>query len=809
MPHNKKGIAGIIVGPMTRVRTRAWPSFQRGAAIFLASATIAACDAHGISNPGTLATLTVSPVATLISGSSVQLIAVGRDASGRVIAVTPTWSVAARGGTVSANGMFTAGAAAGFFANTAVATVGSISGSASITVVSGAIATITVVPNPATLAVAATQQFFATAKDASGNLVQFLPTWSVVAGGGTIDSAGNFTGGATPGTYASSVQASHNGITGFATVNVTAGPLGTMAVLPGVATMVAGAKQQFSAVGKDASGNSVPIAATWTVVSYGGTIDQGGLFTAGTVPGTYAGTIQATSGTLTATATVVLTAGPLSSISVTPSPVSMAINSTQQFTAIGKDAGGNVVAIAPAWSVVTASNGASITPAGLYTAGTVTGTFVNKVRATSGGVSGYATITGTAGPLATITVAPNPVSMQSDGTHQFTAIGSDANGNVFVLAPVWAVVNGGGSINPTTGAFTAGRTAGTFSNTVQATSGAITGTATVTVTSAPPVGIITTFETFSVGAIDGQQDWQSYGGLGALPPANPIFTHCAVYDQVIADNTAAAATYSYPAFGAKSLRISNAVTSGCFTDNTFSSRTAHPAGQAGARTTSTNGLIDYALAGGVLQDHFEAEWSFASTVPGAQQPGLQVTVSPARGDNLRMGWVQMTDLSDGLAVIFGEWVSTVSGGTSATGAPRLTTVAHGLDRHVPHTILISMNFLAGPNNDVVQLYVDDVLAHTGTSWENYYTYDALGQSEFGGAPPIVNRLLFRTGGELGRGITGVAAPATLGYGFVIDNLRQATFMVGSAADVLTRNMRARAAAAAMQRAGSRAQRQWP
>src|ERR1019366_8987565 len=102
-------------------------------------------------------------------------------------------------------------------------------------------------------------------------------------------------------------------------------------------------------------------------------------------------------------------------------------------------------------------------------------------------------------------------------------------------------------------------------------------------------------------------------GLGAPPPANPLDTHCAVYDHVIADNKAAEDAYRYVLFGRRSLRISNAVTSGCYTDQTFSSRTANYAGQTGAWTTSPNGLVNYALPGGVLQNHFEAEWSLAST----------------------------------------------------------------------------------------------------------------------------------------------------------------------------------------------------
>jgi hypothetical protein len=83
-------------------------------------------------------------------------------------------------------------------------------------------------------------------------------------------------------------------------------------------------------------------------------------------------------------------------------------------------------------------------------------------------------------------VTPNPVTLPANSTQQFSATGKDANGNAMAINPVWTVVNGGGSIDANTGLFTAGATAGTFSNTVTATSGSVSGTATVTVTVGPP-----------------------------------------------------------------------------------------------------------------------------------------------------------------------------------------------------------------------------------------------------------------------------------------------------------------------------------
>src|SRR5262245_59207480 len=79
------------------------------------------------------------------------------------------------------------------------------------------------------------------------------------------------------------------------------------------------------------------------------------------------------------------------------------------------------------------------------------------------------------------------------------------------------------------------------------------------------------FEGFTLGAIHGQFDWQSVGGAGSTSTVSK----CATYDHVIAGTALPAA------FGSRSLRISNAVTSGCYSDQTFSQRAVDIAGQAG------------------------------------------------------------------------------------------------------------------------------------------------------------------------------------------------------------------------------------
>ncbi|MHB1095513.1 MAG: ice-binding family protein [Gemmatimonadaceae bacterium] len=512
-----------------RIR-RALTPIRGHARVFLAAVLVvafaAACDVHGISEPGTLKSITVTPNATLIVGGTQQMVAVGYDAEGRAIAITPTWSVAAGGGTVASAGMFTAGSTTGVFTNTVVASVGAISGQASITVTAGPLASITVVPTPVTLAVTATQQFTAVGKDAGGNIVAFNATWSIVAGGGAINASGLFTAGGTPGSYVNTVQASNNDIKGFATVIVTPGPLASLTITPNPDTLIVLASRQFMVVGKDASGNVLSIAAAWSVVAGGGTIDNVGVFTAGTTPGTYTNTVKATSGSLSATATVVVKVGPLATITVTPNPATLAINITQQFVAVGRDVGDNILPITPVWSVV-AGGGTINATTGLFTAGTLPGTYTNTVRASVGLLGGFATVIVTTGPLASITVTPNPASVQVNNTQSFIAIGRDAGGNVFIMTPVWSVINGGGSINASTGLFTAGAVAGTYTNTVQATSGSVSGTATVNVTAIVPVlATITVSPDPASMLTNATQLFTAVGrdGLGVIIPIAPVWT---------------------------------------------------------------------------------------------------------------------------------------------------------------------------------------------------------------------------------------------------------------------------------------------
>ena len=232
--------------------------------------------------------------------------------------------------------------------------------------------------------------------------------------------------------------------------------------------------------------------------------------------------------------------------------------------------------------------------------------------------------------------------------------------------------------------------------------------------------------TYSLGDINGQDGWIKTGG----------------YDVVVANNG------GIPGFGTQSMRISNAVTSSSFGDHAFSKPIANEAGE----TSAANGGI----SGGTRQNRFAAEWKFTSASPGAEQTGLSVVASPDRGDGARMSWIQMADTPTGLQVNFYDYQA-VLGNTCGSGANFVfTTVASGLARNAVHTIRVEMDFVDGIRNDIVRVYVNGALLHTGTSWEDYFRDCESNPTR------TVDSVLFR--------VSGTAAPATSGFGFFIDGL---------------------------------------
>lgn len=179
----------------------------------------------------------------------------------------------------------------------------------------------------------------------------------------------------------------------------------------------------------------------------------------------------------------------LASIVVTPD-ANVSVNSSHQFTAVGRDVKGKLFEFTPAWAVI--AEGGTISGTGLFTAGNVAGRYPYTVRATSDGITGLATVVVTPAPvpplkrapgLASITVTPvEPDSLPVGTTLQYVAVARDSSGTVVTVPLTWSVVAGGGTIT-SDGLFTAGTVTGAFPNTIRARNGTIEGFTSVTVAS--------------------------------------------------------------------------------------------------------------------------------------------------------------------------------------------------------------------------------------------------------------------------------------------------------------------------------------
>ena len=468
--------------------------------------------------PGALARLSISPLATTLPVNGLQrFFAIGKDAAGNTVPVTPVWSVVGGGGTISVDGLFTAGRSAGVFVDTVKVSSGLLSDYVTVTVTSDTLSVITVTPSLVSLATGTTQLFTAFGRDVNGNSVAISPTWSTVSGG-TIASTGLLTAGTLSGSFTDTVRATVGGITGLASFTVTPGPLASITITGPSSTMALNSTLQFTATGRDANGNLVSLTPSWSVVAGGGTITSLGLFSSGTVAGTFTNTIRAASGTLSATATVTVTPGALASLAITPLSSTLNIGQVQLMSATGRDAFNNVVAVTPTWAVLT--GGGAITPTGSFTAGSVSGTFTDTIRASSGTITALASIIVNPGALASIVVTGNTPAVTVNTTRQLAASGRDSSGNVVPVTVVWSVLAGGGTIS-TGGLFTAGNVAGTFTNTISAASGAISGLATMTVSGLPPgaiaLGSASTYAVLAGSAIVNAGPTALTGDVGLRP----------------------------------------------------------------------------------------------------------------------------------------------------------------------------------------------------------------------------------------------------------------------------------------------------
>ena len=307
------------------------------------------------------------------------------------------------------------------------------------TISAGPLAVLTVTPQTIALTADQTQLFTVTGVDAFGNAVAEIGTitWSGGDGIGTIDPAtgefeANFVGQTTV-TATSSID-NISGSSGAITVSP--GVLAVLTVSPDTASLTADDTQTFTVSGVDANGNVVTELGT---ITWTGGAGIGTISAASPTTGAFEANIVGT-GSVTATSSIndisdttgdiVVTAGALAALTVSPNTADLTADDTQQFTLAGADADGNVIDPLPAGTWAVTGGIGAIDAAGLFAATTVgTGTVTANIGAVSG-ASGNINVA--AGAPAEIVLASDRTKVASGGkgTAALTATFKDADGNL-------------------------------------------------------------------------------------------------------------------------------------------------------------------------------------------------------------------------------------------------------------------------------------------------------------------------------------------------------------------------------------------
>ncbi len=353
-------------------------------------------------------------------------------------------------------------------------------GSASLTALS-------VTPSAVSIAVAATVSLHVAGTYSDGSTKDLTPsvTWSSSDPNAASVSASGVATGVATGVV--TVTARSGSLAGSATVTVnSAGTNLTSIVLsPTNPSIPINTTQQLTATGTYGDGSSRDLTAVVTWSS--STIANATVDVTGLVKGIAAGsaTITATLGSVSQSSSVTITAPSITSISVTPEDVTLAIGIGQQFTASAIYSDGSIQDLVS--GVTWASSTTSVATidnnglASILAAGTTT------ITATVGSFTDSTTITVVPAHLTSITLSPATVSMAAGTQQQFTATGNFDDGSTQVLTSgQWSSsalsvlsvdANGlGVAVGPGT-------------TTVTVTSGTISGTASVTVTNAMLVSL--------------------------------------------------------------------------------------------------------------------------------------------------------------------------------------------------------------------------------------------------------------------------------------------------------------------------------
>jgi len=451
-----------------------------------------------------LVSISVSPANVQIAvGNRQSFAATGSltDGSTQELTSSLTWASSNSAvATIDNSGVATGGSTG---ITTISVTSGSITGTTTLTVTAAVLNAITVNPTAASIPLGTTQQFTASGSFSDGSTQDVTATAHWSSSDGTVATVSNTVGSqglaSALASGAVTITAASGSVSGSGNLTVTAASLVSIAITPLNPAIPLGTSQQFAATGTYTDGTTKDITptVTWTssipsVAVISNAIQSQGLATSA---GTGTTSITGTQAAQTTSTNLTVSAANLISIAVTPTTASIAVGSTQQFTATGTytDGGTQDLTGTVAWSVSNLAAATISNSPGSQGLATGTGSGFTTVIATSGVITSSADLTVSAvNPILTsIAVTPVDVSIGVGATQSYTATGYYSNGGTQDLttsvtwtssAPTVATVsNAVGSQGVATGVATG-------STTISATFAGTTGGANLAIVNTPCSG---------------------------------------------------------------------------------------------------------------------------------------------------------------------------------------------------------------------------------------------------------------------------------------------------------------------------------
>ena len=475
--------------------------------------TVGPGDGGGSLDGGTTAMLTRitidPPVATLGIATTQPLKVTGVYSDGTTRDITQQGvtfsSNSAATATVTTTGGLVTAVSAGMATITATRQPEMLTATSQITVSAATVMSIAVTPTTQTIGVGGSVPYIATATMSDGShqdvtsSVNWTSTDAAVASISSMAPTAGVARGLAAGMTTIRATMMVGGVSGSATLTVTASPLVSIAITPPNPILPIGVSFTFKATGTYANGMTGDV--TNSVVWSSGTPAVGTIGAATGVGNTIAaGTSVITASlteagmTITGTTNLTVTPAKLVSIAVTPAMSNIIVGLKAQLTATGRfDNNTNLdITASASWSSSNASAAFVSTAAG--TAGQVSGLAAGMatITASLSGINGTATVTVVEAKLVSIAISPAMPSVPLGATIPVTANGTYDNG---LMADVTALVTWSTDAAATatisnaqgTNGQVTGRAIGMTN--VRAVSGTITASVPLTVTAAVPTSI--------------------------------------------------------------------------------------------------------------------------------------------------------------------------------------------------------------------------------------------------------------------------------------------------------------------------------